>query len=48
MTDDENDGGYNEWLSSNENINNAKASNISQMNAIIESKKEKCKRNDSA
>tara|TARA_Y100000992_G_scaffold42696_1_gene24336 strand:+ start:240 stop:1115 length:876 start_codon:yes stop_codon:yes gene_type:complete len=43
MNDDENDKGYNEWFRSEEGLNNTKASNITQMNTIIEMKKKEAR-----
>tara|TARA_Y100000816_G_scaffold292192_1_gene286309 strand:+ start:10757 stop:11638 length:882 start_codon:yes stop_codon:yes gene_type:complete len=39
MNDDDNDGGYTEWLSSGDNLNTYSAKNVSQMNQIIDEKK---------
>ncbi len=39
MADDENDSGYTEWFKSDKDINTDKATNVSQMNSIIENKK---------
>jgi hypothetical protein len=39
MTDDDNDSGYTEWFKSDNDINTDKATNVSQMNSIIENKK---------
>ena len=41
MHDDENDKGYQKWFSSNDDISDLKAANITQMNSVIESKKKK-------
>ena len=40
---DENDKGYNEWFRSEEGLNVLKASNITQMNTIIEQKKKQAR-----
>lgn len=39
MADDDNDSGYTEWFKSDNDINTDKATNVSQMNSIIENKK---------
>ena len=39
MDDDENDKGYSEWFSSNDDLNDVKINNITQMNSVIENKK---------
>ena len=41
MNDDDNDGGYTEWLSSGDNLNTYSAKNVSQMNQIIDEKKKR-------
>ena len=43
MHDDENDKGYQKWFSSNDDISDLKAANITQMNSVIESKKKEAR-----